>query len=202
MKRFVYFLKPIGMDGPIKIGCSITPVGRLLAIAAWSPFPLEIAATIPGGLSLEKNIHECFADLHLHREWFKADPKLVDAVALLAAGVPIESAIDLTKRVGKMRGTRTGVPPHSPDRRRYISYMAKARWARVKATNSLGIDMATPLEFDAIMSSWDGKWVGDVKQHGQTPTAEQIAYLDDVLANRDQRMVPNASKYRSRRVSA
>lgn len=34
----VYFIKPIGMDGPIKIGCSDKPARRLITLAAWSPF--------------------------------------------------------------------------------------------------------------------------------------------------------------------
>ena len=45
-QRYVYFIKPVGMEGPIKIGCSIMPTERLEGLAVWSPFPLEIVAAI------------------------------------------------------------------------------------------------------------------------------------------------------------
>lgn len=35
--RFIYFLRPIGWDGPVKIGCSNYPMLRLNALMAWSP---------------------------------------------------------------------------------------------------------------------------------------------------------------------
>ena len=100
---YVYFIKPIGFDGPIKIGCSHMPIQRLLSIATWSPFPLEIIHQMPGGVRLEGNLHECFFDLHSHREWFHAKPRLLDFLRKLKAGVPVEQAIDLTDRRGSIR---------------------------------------------------------------------------------------------------
>ena len=43
---YVYFIKPIGMDGPIKIGCSVSPDRRRETLEWWCPFPLEILAEI------------------------------------------------------------------------------------------------------------------------------------------------------------
>lgn len=43
----VYFVKPVGMDGPIKIGCTTTPAARIESLTIWSPFPLEVLVTIP-----------------------------------------------------------------------------------------------------------------------------------------------------------
>lgn len=71
MVSFVYFLRPIGMNGPIKIGCSAKPHLRLAAYFPWSPYPLEIAATIPGDERLERRFHAKFVDDHTHHEWFR-----------------------------------------------------------------------------------------------------------------------------------
>lgn len=101
--QFVYFIKPVGMDGPIKIGCSWKPVDRLQSLACWSPYPLEIAATVDGGFSLEWNIQNCFADSHSHHEWFHATPRLLAAVEALKAGVPVHEAIDLNDTRGDLR---------------------------------------------------------------------------------------------------
>lgn len=50
---FVYFVKPVGQDGPVKIGFSETPIDRLSTLMTWSPIPLEIAIAIPGDRELE-----------------------------------------------------------------------------------------------------------------------------------------------------
>jgi hypothetical protein len=62
MKRYVYFIKPVGMDGPIKIGCSNIPEHRLVSLSMWSPFPLEIIGKTPGNLKDEGFLHRCFSD--------------------------------------------------------------------------------------------------------------------------------------------
>lgn len=102
-QRWVYFIKPEGMDGPIKIGLSDHPPARLYSLTVWSPFPLEIIAAIPGDYLLEANLHDCFADIHLHHEWFEATPRLTKAVADIAAGVPVSEAVDLNDKRGDMR---------------------------------------------------------------------------------------------------
>lgn len=93
--RFVYFIKPIGMDGPVKIGCSDKPVRRLLALSVWSPFPLEVIAVAPGDLGTEKRLHEHFAAERLHSEWFLPSPRLVEACQRLKRNVPLTEAIPL-----------------------------------------------------------------------------------------------------------
>lgn len=66
----VYFIKPIGFDGPIKIGCSISPDGRRDTLQTWCPFPLEIVAEIEGDTKLERRFHLMFDDTCKGREWF------------------------------------------------------------------------------------------------------------------------------------
>lgn len=103
---YVYFMRPVGQEGPIKIGYSIRPRHRLTDIAQWSPLRLELFLTIDGDLELERNIQDCFADCHSHREWFHASPRLVKALKDIEAGVPVDQAIDLTKRMGKVRNLK------------------------------------------------------------------------------------------------
>lgn len=126
---YVYFIKPVELPGPIKIGCSALPEQRLYSLATWSPFPLEIIVTIPGRQCLEKNIHECFADLHLHREWFKAAARLTNAIDRLKAGDPVERAIDLNNRVGSIRTGRCGGAAWSAQTRQKMSVLHRVRFA-------------------------------------------------------------------------
>jgi len=72
----VYFLRPIGMPGPVKIGCSIMPHWRMYEYMTWSPFPLEIAAEGDGDFNVERALHLRFAGQRTHREWFSASPDL------------------------------------------------------------------------------------------------------------------------------
>lgn len=105
-RRRVYFVKPVGMDGPIKIGCSLHPRARMSSFATWSPFPLELVAEIPGDLELETAIHDCFADCFSHREWFHPSPRLLKFIEDIRAGAPLSAAIDLTDRKGSVRSLR------------------------------------------------------------------------------------------------
>lgn len=81
----VYFIKPIGFEGPIKIGVSLAPEQRADQLACWSPFPLEIVATINGDLKIERRFHGRFADDHLGHEWFKTTPDLLAVIAEIQA---------------------------------------------------------------------------------------------------------------------
>ena len=114
----VYFLRPKGMVGPIRIGASCEPQKRLQSYNTCSPFPLELLLTIPGGWPLETNIHQVFASAHSHGEWFFATSELLKAIAEMQSGVPVEVAIDLTARFGSIRKTkrvfRTAADPAQP----------------------------------------------------------------------------------------
>ena len=84
--RRVYFIRPVGAEGPVKIGCSFAPEGRLSSLMTWSPFPLEIVASVAGDLNLERRFHHRFAHLYSHREWFRAAPELSATIAAIQAG--------------------------------------------------------------------------------------------------------------------
>jgi hypothetical protein len=72
----VYFIKPIGMEGPIKIGRSISPDKRRETLLTWCPFPLEIVAEIEGPKELERRFHQHFIDLYMRHEWFRVSNEL------------------------------------------------------------------------------------------------------------------------------
>lgn len=79
----VYFIKPIGKRGPVKIGCSFAPDGRKSTLQCWSPYPLEIVATLNGYTVLERRFHAKFVALHTHSEWFRWSKELqatIDAI--------------------------------------------------------------------------------------------------------------------------
>jgi hypothetical protein len=72
----VYFLRPIGARGPVKIGHSVNPEGRLDVYASWSPIPLELVARLSGPRSLERRFHAKFRTSWIHHEWFRWTPEL------------------------------------------------------------------------------------------------------------------------------
>jgi hypothetical protein len=101
-ERFVYFVRPVGQDGPIKIGVANVPTKRLAQIMAWSPVDLEILVTVPGNGALERNLHECFAYAHVRGEWFSPVSDLLKGIASLKQGAAVEEAFDLSNRTGSL----------------------------------------------------------------------------------------------------
>ncbi len=84
MKR-VYFLRPIGQLGPIKIGCSVQPELRLDSLTIWSPVRLELICSVPGGHSDERTLHAMFDKHRVHGEWFGASKELLGLIDHCAA---------------------------------------------------------------------------------------------------------------------
>lgn len=92
--KLVYFLKPIGMAGPVKIGCSSMPRSRLMALDLQSPFKLELVASAPGDNHDERRLHWRFRKDRSHGEWFLASPdllNLIDHVRLTGSLPPLET---------------------------------------------------------------------------------------------------------------
>ncbi len=93
--RLIYLIRPVGMSGPIKIGCSEAPEQRLQALAVWSPWPLEVVASFPGSFKLERRIHSSLWRSHSHREWFHPTDEVLSFAYKIIAGAPVEKALDL-----------------------------------------------------------------------------------------------------------
>lgn len=92
--RYVYFMRPIGADGRIKIGCSYKPASRLVAIAVHSPYQLEIIGVGKGSIPDEQLLHEYFAADRLHSEWFRASDELHQVIDLMGQGATASEALD------------------------------------------------------------------------------------------------------------
>ena len=123
---FVYFIKPIGLDGPIKIGCSYIPDNRLINLTIWSPFRLELIGSVLGTPKDERFLHRCFAHWHSHGEWFHPVPGLMDAVRnILEKGIPY--AREHLKETGDPRARE-----FSADTRAKMSASMSQYWARRK----------------------------------------------------------------------
>lgn len=118
----VYFIKPVGMDGPIKIGCSISPESRKSALDTWSPFALEILAEIDGSQWLERRFHAAFIHLHQRREWFDPAPELLATIEQIKAGTFDTDSLPEPRRVSTLNNKR---PPWTS---RQLSYSLRVAY--------------------------------------------------------------------------
>lgn len=60
----------------IKIGTTHNLKKRLAAISTYSPFPVHLLHTLPGGWRTEVRIHQRFSGRRAHKEWFKDCPEI------------------------------------------------------------------------------------------------------------------------------
>lgn len=97
----IYFMKPVGMDGPIKIGCSRNLDGRLQHLARWSPFPLEFIGSVKGDIVFERAIHRRFAADLVHSEWFRPSPELSEFMAKALSVQRIDHAFAIVGGVAR-----------------------------------------------------------------------------------------------------
>lgn len=194
-QSFVYFIRPVGMVGPIKIGCSRDVSARLLTLGTWSPFPLELIAKFEGGMKLERNIHECFADVHSHKEWFRASAKLLDFIAKIKAGVPVGEAIDLSTRIRPIVAIGHK-KPEKPGMEGYRSYRARLRGAENRASKAVGKDLRTPAPIDAIMERWGALGNEHRKGPRRRPSEAEFASMDAVVRDPLKHCIPHSVRFK------
>lgn len=136
--RKVYFIKPVGFNGPIKIGCSFAPGNRREQLQQWCPFPLEIVAEIDGDINLERRFHAHFESFHKGHEWFEATADLLVIIADISAGSFNPDILPRPKYLTVAGRTRAG--KKWPDEQR----------ERVRKNNALRrIEKATGLVLDS-----------------------------------------------------
>lgn len=97
--NYVYFIRAKGGFGPVKIGYSRVPQTRLETLSTWAPYPLEIVATIPGGLELEVRFHKAFEEHHSHREWFHPCAVIERTIEQIRSGMFEVDALPVGKRL-------------------------------------------------------------------------------------------------------
>lgn len=81
--NYVYFVRMVTGEGPIKIGTSRDVEKRLAAISWGSPYPIELLAVTPGSHVLEHAYHDRFAAHRMSGEWFKPVAEILGEVAEL-----------------------------------------------------------------------------------------------------------------------
>lgn len=176
-ETYLYFIKPVGMDGPIKIGYSRIPRGRLLALSAWSPFALEIVGVASGGSKEETFLHRRFANLHTHREWFNSSPLLRHTMMRIIAGDGVREACEEIPVKGDIRNQRRRIA--TPARQRFIDYGKKIRNVLAGLRNDRGSSYAPP-DVTKIMDDWRGDYL---HKKPVEPTEADIQRLDEFLVD-------------------
>lgn len=126
MKR-VYFIKPIDLAGPIKIGCSKSPNNRLKTLSTWSPFALEIIAQVDGAERLEMQFHALLKASHERREWFKATPEVLSVVESVKNGTFDLASLPEPQRLTGIGGGKRSGTKWSPEQRYRSSVFARLR---------------------------------------------------------------------------
>jgi hypothetical protein len=160
--RWVYFIKPVGLEGPIKIGISIKPLIRLEEFSACSPLPLEMIGFVPGTELDERFMHDCFADHHSHREWYRSSPKLRDAIASALQATRVDVLRGVLSPLKNMRSASQRRRPLTSDRRRFLSYNIRVFRNR-----------AVPADVASIMRAWGSR--------NETPSPHEIAKVNDFI---------------------
>lgn len=182
-EKHVYFMKPVGMVGPIKIGCSSWPENRLKQLGIWSPFELEVIFSFPAGHTTERQLHRCFADLHSHGEWFRPGPRLLKAIEEMKSGSPVEMAVDLNDEKGSILKGRCGKRTVPPELEGYLSYSARLRHAAIKATREAGERRVIPDDVRGLLKKWEGFNEYRQPRAPIRPSDEEFRRFDEVIAD-------------------
>lgn len=168
----VYFIKPIGMDGPVKIGCSFSPERRRSSLATWSPFALEIVAEIDGDTTLERRFHAAFISTHQRREWFNASAEISATISAINAG---------TFDISTLPGPR--------------SVVAFTNGAKNKKPAYFGRQMSYSLRIVAMERRTGFMFGRSVYDMVRDNDVERMAAADAYLANPDRHGVPCANSW-------
>lgn len=81
----VYFAESAGR---VKIGWSKKVATRIAQLQTGCPEPIRLLATTPGGLGLERRLHQQFAAARVNGEWFELTPELRAHIEATVGGGP------------------------------------------------------------------------------------------------------------------
>lgn len=185
----VYFIKPVGKDGPIKIGCSRDPSTRLDNLMDWSPWPLEIIGTISGTTQDESFLHKCFAEYHSHREWFHSAPELRDEIDRIIKEGDVSAAKARLTPKGTIRSI--SARRRSKEFRRRMSYAHRIRHVVDRMKQSGAANWRTPEAVAKIMARWADRGRSHPRgaAAGQPPTETEIQILEEYLRDPEKHSV-------------
>lgn len=182
----VYFIRPRGKRGPIKIGTSSVPENRLNSLTPWSPWPLEVMGAVPGSYSEESFLHQCFAASHQHGEWFKATPHVRGFIAKIIAAGSIDAVRGEIAPVGQIKGKNRRKRTDNEKLRSSYGRRVQFCQQRVRKTNAAWY---APSDVQHIISNWRARryWSAERREYvaieAVIPSPAQIARLDEYLAN-------------------
>lgn len=125
-QRHIYFIRPVGQKGPVKIGCSESPDERLHALMTGSPTILEIVATVPGDRALEQGIHHAFASSRSHGEWFHPSVRMSELIRQITLGGDIGAFVNCRSQDNPIKTARL-----------------RLRETQIAFADRLGIDQST-----------------------------------------------------------
>jgi len=84
----IYAVRPTGAQGPVKIGACTNPARRLRMLNTGSPVRLEMVASMPGSIELERRIHKALTAVRERGEWFTHGPLVAAVLEWMAVGDP------------------------------------------------------------------------------------------------------------------
>jgi hypothetical protein len=80
--RLVYFVRVCGV-GPVKIGVAGDPAARVASMRTAHAGELVLLGSVPGGINLERKIHDVLAPWRVRGEWFKDSGEVMSVVTHL-----------------------------------------------------------------------------------------------------------------------
>lgn len=96
----VYFIRSECPNQFIKIGIANDLNTRLSGLQVSAAYPLTVMATMPGGPSVESELHARFAEAHERGEWFRPAPELLAYIAAIKPPAPQEPTINVDGLMG------------------------------------------------------------------------------------------------------
>lgn len=87
----IYFIRAVGVDGPVKIGLTVEPVHRLRELQTGHAEELGLVRLIEGGRPQERWLHKHYAGSRVRGEWFRFHHSMltIEPPALLAPEPPV-----------------------------------------------------------------------------------------------------------------
>lgn len=102
----IYFIRPRGFTGPVKIGVTRSIESRLASLQTGNHLPLYVWRTFEGNARVEEIVHWRFAAQRIRGEWFDYhpdmdtyEPNLEDITAKMAPYTPVEERLPLHERI-------------------------------------------------------------------------------------------------------
>ncbi|HLF10085.1 MAG TPA: GIY-YIG nuclease family protein [Gammaproteobacteria bacterium] len=100
----VYFIR---CNEYVKIGFAVDVNHRLCVLQVGCPHDLALVAVLADvAPSMERIVHETFAENHARGEWFKADDRLETLIAAINLGMQPKNADALDRLMNPRRWTR------------------------------------------------------------------------------------------------